>query len=90
MSELQLSDQLVDAVRAAIASQDPRASDDMIAVQYLAALQGYMMGSMSLPTAQMHDILQQLAAFSQHVAEDMARQSQPKQEAFGIWKPEKK
>lgn len=89
MSELQLSDQLVEAVRATIASQDPRADDDMIAVQYLAALQGYILGKVAMPAGQMQDILQQLAAFSEHVASDLARQSQPAQEAFGIWKPNK-
>ncbi len=86
MSGLQLSDQLVDAVQNAVSGIDERARDPFIAVQYLAALTGYMVAKQDMSDAQKRDILQQLTAFSEHVLEDVCRQAPP-QEAFGIWRP---
>ena len=49
-----------------------------------------------MESAQKADVLEQLAAFTKHVADDVDKQRQqsappppspPAQEAFGIWKP---
>ncbi len=90
MSEMQLSQQLVDAVQGAIVAHDPRAEDDMIAVQYLAAIIGMVMGNKSISSSHKQQVLEQLSAFTRHVVLDIERQNAPPQEAFGIWKPEKK
>jgi hypothetical protein len=92
MSEIQLSAQLAEGVKAALAAHDAQAQDDIIALQYLAALSGFMLGGQNLPTAQKRELLDQLHAFSKHVLEDMERQAAPpppqqQQEAFGIWRP---
>lgn len=88
MSEIQLSKQLVDEVKAVIAGHDAQAGEDVIALQYLAAISGFILGNTPYQAAQKRDLLEQLSAFSQHVLDDMERQRPaPQQEAFGIWKP---
>lgn len=87
MSEIQLSKQLVEDVKGAIAAHDEQASEDVIALQYLAAISGYILGNTAYQAAQKRDLLEQLNAFAKHVLDDMERQRPPQQEAFGIWKP---
>ncbi len=88
MSEIQLSKQLVDEVKTAIAGHDAQAAEDIIALQYLAAISGFILGNTPYQPAQKQELLEQLNAFSKHVLDDMERQRPPpQQEAFGIWKP---
>lgn len=87
MSEIQLSRELAQAVQGAIAEHDAQARDELIAIQYLAALTGYMLGNTTLPSSQKRELLGQLHGFSEHVLQDMERSQAPKQEAFGIWRP---
>lgn len=88
MSEMQLSPKMLEDTQAAISAHDPSASDDLICIQYLAALQGMMLAQMSAPQDQREDIAGQLADFTRHVMEQMSRPPvPPPQEAFGIWKP---
>ncbi|MBD3618276.1 MAG: hypothetical protein LPK58_03320 [Gammaproteobacteria bacterium] len=91
MSEMKLSPKMLEDVQAAISAHDPAASDDVITVQYLAALQGMMLAQMAMPQAQREDIASQLADFTRHVLQEMSRPPAPppQQEAFGIWKPGK-
>lgn len=92
MSEMQLSAQMAEDVKKAIAAHDPRANDELISVQYMAALTGLVVGELeNMPMGQKQDVMGQLAQFAASVMEDVERsreeRAQPQEEAFGIWKP---
>lgn len=90
MDQLQLSQQLIDSVQDALVAADPRASDPLVAMQYLNAIVGYALGKMNMPAAEKQDALEQLTAFARYVMEDVERRQQPPArsgEAFGIWRP---
>jgi hypothetical protein len=95
MSELQISDQLIESIHTALSSHDQRAEDPGIAVQYMAAIIGFMIGKQSLPTQEKKEFIDQLFAFTHHVLEDVDQGQEqapppPSQDAFGIWKPDGK
>ncbi len=95
MSELQLSAKLVQDIQAVLTQHDQSASDPGVTSQYLAATIGFLLGQQEIPAQQKSEIIDNLGAFIQHVADDVAKQSAqakpppppPPQEAFGIWKP---
>lgn len=95
MSQLKLSTQLVDQLQQTLIQHDEAASDPGVSSQYLAAVVGFLLGQQDMPKDRKNDILQELSAFMQHVADDVDQQRQqaapppppPQQEAFGIWKP---
>ncbi|HSJ48659.1 MAG TPA: hypothetical protein VLA26_07420 [Gammaproteobacteria bacterium] len=91
MSEMQLSQEMIQAVQEIIVAQDPRARDAGITAQYLSAIIGVLLGSQKMPRADKMEILEQLSAFSQHVMDDIEGQQQPAtpapDAAFGIWRP---
>jgi len=94
MSQLNLSNQLVQQILSVLESHDSAATDPGVASQYLSAVVGFLLGQQDMTQEQKQEILQELAAFTQHVADDVDKQRQqpqppapPPQEAFGIWKP---
>lgn len=95
MSELQLSAKLVDDIKKLLQEHDPTATDPGITSQYLCAIAGFLLGQQDMPADQKTDVLDQLAAFMKHVADDVGNQNKqpapppppPPQDAFGIWKP---
>ena len=90
MSQLQLSTQLVRQMHEFLASHDDNAEDPGVASQYMAAVIGFLLGEQDMPDNQKDEILEQLFAFSKHVAQDVSQQKRaapPKQHAFGVWKP---
>lgn len=95
MSQLKLSTQLVDQLQQTLVQHDEAASDPGVASQYLAAVVGFLLGQQEMPKERKSDIIKELSAFMQHVADDVDRQRQQaapapppqQQEAFGIWKP---
>ena len=95
MSELQLSAKLVGDLQRTLVQHDETASDPGVASQYLCAVVGFLLGQQDMESSQKDDVLEQLAAFTKHVADDVDRQRRqsapppppPAQEAFGIWKP---
>lgn len=98
MSELQLSTQLVGNVQSLLQEHDAAAADPGVTSQYLCAIVGFLLGQQDMPSEQKAEVLEQLAAFMKHVADDVDSQrkqaaspppSPPQQEAFGIWKPKK-
>jgi len=94
MSELQLSAKLVGDLQQLLVRHDEAAADPGVASQYLCAVVGFLLGQQDMEQGQKGDVLEQLAAFMKHVAEDVEKQRRqsappppPVQEAFGIWKP---
>lgn len=92
MSEMQLSQEMIQAVQEVIVAQDPRARDAGITAQYLSAIIGVLLGSQSMPRPDKLEVLEQLAAFSRHVMDDIEQQQQQPASpapdaAFGIWRP---
>ena len=97
MSELKLSARLVGDLQKMLVAHDETAEDPGIASQYLCAVVGFLLGQQEMPDEQKDEALEQLAAFMQHVANDVSQQRRqapphpppppPPQEAFGIWKP---
>lgn len=88
MSQLNLSTQLVDQMHDFLIQHDDNARDPGVATQYLCAVVGCMLGQQGMPESQKEDILEQLFAFTRHVAEDIAQQMQaPPPAEVGIWKP---
>ncbi len=95
MSELQLSAKLVGEIQSLLQEHDPASADPGVTSQYLCAVVGFLLGQQEMPADQKSEVLEQLAAFMKHVANDVDSQKQqaaappspPQQEAFGIWKP---
>ena len=89
MSQLNLSTQLVDQVHEFLMQHDANAQDPGVASQYLCAVVGCLLGKQDMPESQKDEILEQLCAFTRHVAEDIAKQvnTPPPQAEVGIWKP---
>ena len=89
---LQLSGELVQRIQDTLSANDLRCKDPLVAVQYLAAVTGYMLASQSMAEDQKRDYLEQLTGFLHHVFNDLVSQQRkpsapPAQEASGIWKP---
>ena len=87
---IQLSPQLMDDLREAMARQDPRTSDDVLAMQYLMAAAGMMLSDYNNPQMNKQNALQDLSGFMQHVFDYMEQQKPqqpPPQDAFGVWQP---
>jgi hypothetical protein len=87
---IQLSPQLMQALRAALAQHDPRTSDDGLAMQYLVAAAGMMLSDYNAPDVNKHDVLHEMADFMHHVYDYMEQEKarrKPAQDAFGVWKP---
>ena len=89
MSQLKLSTQLVRQMHEYLIQHDENAQDPGVASQYMCAVIGFMLGEQDMAEAQKEEILEQLFAFTRHVAEDIARQMQAPapQAEVGIWKP---
>lgn len=93
MSGLQLTIPLVEDVLKAIIQHDPAADDHGLAMQYMAAINGFLLGHQNFTEHQRSEFLNQLRAFSQQVCDDIVAQRSentappPQQEAFGVWKP---
>ena len=89
MSQLKLSMQLVEQMHEFLIQHDENAQDPGVASQYMCAVVGCMLGRQDIPESQKEEILEQMFAFTRHVAEDIAQQvhAPPPQAEVGIWKP---
>ncbi len=89
--EIALTTEMVRDVVSVIARHDPSAQDRFVAMQYTAAVMGYLLGTESMSAEQKNDLLNQLFEFAGHVTLEVERQNQrrtaPPAESFGVWKP---
>lgn len=94
MADIQLSSQLFQDIQQAVQRQDPQA-DQVVVMQYLAAVMGYMAGSQrSMPSKERDALMEELCGFAHHVYDDLSQSQQqqaqrPAAQAFGYWEPPK-
>lgn len=96
MSDIQLSTQLLQDLQQAVLRQQPDA-DPGVVLQYLAAATGYLLAQQrGLSDEDKAGYLDELAAFSRHVLEDVQQRARQQQhqtmaaQAFGYWEPPKR
>lgn len=89
MSQLKLSTQLVSQMHQFLIQHDENAKDPGVASQYMCAVVGCLLGELDKPASQKEEMLEQLFAFTRHVADDIAQQinAPPPQAEVGVWKP---
>ena len=89
MSQLKLSTQLVSDLHQFLIQHDDQARDPGVTSQYLCAVVGILLGEQEMPDSQKDEILEQMFAFTKHVANNVAQQmhAPPPQAEVGIWKP---
>jgi hypothetical protein len=87
MEPLKLSDELVVELQNVLARRDARAGDAGVAVQYYAAIIGYMLAQQSGSPVEKKELLNQLNAFSHHVLDDCNPPPAPRGDAaMGKWR----
>lgn len=90
MSGIQLSDELVTDLKSVMEKHDPDTGDDLMFLQYLSAVSGYVLAHQTKPDMDKKSLMNDLTAFTaqvfDQVTRDMAPQ-QPHEDAFGVWKP---
>ena len=89
MEPLKISDELIADLQDAVAKHDERARDAGVAIQYYAAIVGYVLAQQSYPKHQKQEFLDQLSAFTRHVFDDcMSQAAEPQSDsAVGKWRP---
>jgi len=79
-NDITLSDQLIDNLYGVICQHDESAKQNMmVALQYFAAVSGYMLGDYPGSDDEREELIDQLAGFTKHVSGDRAK-SQKAQE----------
>jgi len=82
-NDITLSDQLIDNLYGVICQHDESAKENMmVALQYFAAVSGYMLGDYPGSDDEREELIDQLAGFTKHVSGDRAKsqQAQPEQQ----------
>jgi len=81
-NDITLSDQLIDNLYGVVCQHDASAKENMmVALQYFAAVSGYMLGDYPGSDDEREELIDQLAAFTKNVSGDRAKQqNQPEQQ----------
>ena len=84
-NDITLSDQLIDNLYGVICQHDESAKQNMmVALQYFAAVSGYMLGDYPGSDEEREELIDQLAAFTKNVSGDRAKnqkqQAEPQQQ----------
>ena len=94
MEPLKLSPTLLQSLHGVLVENDARADDPGVAVQYYSAVIGIIVGQQNARPAEKKDLLEQLAAFTQHVMDDVSQQAARAEQqkaqaetAYGVWRP---
>ena len=90
MSGIQLSPELVDDLKAVLAKHDPETANDLLFMQYLSAVNGFVLAHQEQPDLDKKSFLDEVHAFTGQVLAQVEgdMQAPPQEEAFGVWKPE--
>lgn len=90
MSGIQLSPELVNDLKAVLVKHDPEAENDLLLMQYLSAVTGFVLAHQEQPGLDKQAFLGDIHTFTGQVVKQVEDDMRPPQqeEAFGIWKPE--
>ena len=91
MSGIQLSSELVSKLQAVVVEHDAEANNDMLFMQYLSAVTGFVMAHQTQPGLDKQEFISDLAGFMGQVVRQVEadnKPSAPQEDAFGVWKPE--
>ena len=91
MSGIQLSTELVSKLQEVIVDHDAEANNDMLFMQYLTAVTGFVMAHQTQPGLDKQEFINDLAGFMGQVVRQVESDNKPQapqEGAFGIWKPE--
>lgn len=87
---IQLTGELINVVKDALVKHDVAAEDDLMTMQYLSAIIGYVLAHQANPALNKRGFLNDLSTFMGQVLDQVEadmKPQQPSQEAFGIWRP---
>lgn len=87
---IQLSGELITGVKDLLVEHDASAENDLVTMQYLCAINGYILAHQMDPGLDKKGLLNDLTSFMGQVLEQVEadmKPSRPAQDAFGIWKP---
>jgi len=88
MSDIQLSTELMNDLFGALVKHDKEVEEDlMVGLQYLSAVVGYFSADYPGTDADRNELLEQLAAFTQQVADDRASSMKQQQTAEAATSP---
>ena len=90
MSGIQLSSELVSQLQAIVVEHDAEANNEMLFMQYLTAVTGYVLAHQKQPGLDKQEFIADLAGFMGQVVKQVESDNQPQapqEDAFGIWKP---
>jgi len=80
-NDITLSDQLIDNLYGVICQHDESARQNMmVALQYFAAVSGYMLGDYPGSDEEREELIDQLAAFTKNVSGDRAQSQKAQQQ----------
>ena len=91
MSGIQLSTELVSKLQEVVVDHDAEANNDMLFMQYLTAVTGFVMAHQTQPGLDKQEFINDLAGFMGQVVRQVESDNKPQapqEGAFGIWKPE--
>ena len=87
---IQLSGELISGVKDVLVRHDAAAENDLMTMQYLSAIIGYILAHQTNPGLDKRGFVRDLSTFMTQVLDQVEADlnpPQPSQEAFGIWKP---
>jgi len=87
---IQLSGELIADVKDFLVKHDAAAENDLMMMQYLSAIIGYVLAHQTNPGLNKRGLITDLSTFMTQVVDQVEadlKPQQPSQEAFGIWKP---
>ena len=87
---IQLSGELISAVKQVLVEHDASAENDLMTMQYLSAIIGYVLAHQTNPGLDKRGFLNDMTTFMGQVLDQVEadmKPQQPSQEAFGILKP---
>ena len=88
---IQLSGELITGVKDMLVNHDASAENDLITMQYLAAICGYILAHQASPGLDKQALLSDISTFMGQVVDQVESDlnpPQPSQDAFGIWTPD--
>lgn len=87
---IQLSGDLIEKVKRVLVEHDASADNDLMTMQYLSAIIGFVLAHQTSPGLDKRGFLGDLNTFMGQVLDQVEadmRPQQPSEDAFGIWRP---